>query len=183
MTVNSFALVSYLSGPLAVFLDEVRHDFAPASRAKAHITILPPRPLRPSHGPADQQAAWCELQNHMRDIAPFYVELGEVEVFPETQAIYISIRSGLQELERLHDRLNVGRLAFEEPYPYHPHVTVAQELPPEDVTAAAQFARWRWSECQHPRGFLLERLTFVQNTPENCWTDLDAMDLTSQALR
>ena len=183
MTLNSFALVSYISGPLAAFLDEVRHDFAPASRAKAHVTVLPPRPLRPSPDPADRNAAWDELRNCLRDIHPFHVELGEVEVFPETQAIYISLRSGLQELELLHDRLNTGRLAFQEPYLYHPHVTVAQELSPEDVPSAAQFARWRWNEYRHARSFALERLTFVQNTPENYWTDLAALDLTSHAVR
>src|SRR6266403_4597112 len=181
--VNSFALVSYLPGPLAAFLDEVRHDFAPESRAKAHVTVLPPRPLRPSATAADKEAAWQELRELLRGVQPFKVELGEIEVFPESQAIYVSIRSGQEELERLHDRLNVGRLAFQEPYRYHPHVTVAQDLPPEDVPAAAQFARWRWSECNHPRSFILERLTFVQNTPENCWIDLATLELTSRIIR
>ena len=55
--INSFALVSYLSGPLAELLDEIRHDFAPGSRAKAHLTILPPRPLLALHPLAEDAVA------------------------------------------------------------------------------------------------------------------------------
>src|SRR5258706_3822715 len=103
---TSVALVSSLSGPLAAFIVEVRHDFAPESRAKAHVTFLPPRPLQPSATAADKEAAWQELRELLRGVQPFKVELGEIEVFPESQAIYVSIRSGQEELERLHDRLN-----------------------------------------------------------------------------
>ena len=183
LPVNSFALVAYLPGPLATFLDRIRHDFAPDSRAKAHLTILPPRPLMPSPDPANIDAAWDRLRNQLQDIQPFQVELGEVEVFPQTHAIYISIRSGLEELKRLHDLLNAGGLAFEEPYSFHPHVTIAQELAPEDVPEAAQFARWRWDEFKPSRCFTVERLTFVQNSLENYWTDLAELDLTSSVTR
>ena len=65
--------------------------------------------------------------------------------------IYVSIQNGFGELERMPSALNTGRVAFQEPYPYHPHVTIAQELAPKDVHNAAQFARWRWSEFKHSR--------------------------------
>src|SRR5258708_1691959 len=171
MGINSFALVSYLSGPLASFLDEIRHDFDSGSRAKAHVTLLPPRPMAPEDV-ADAAPAWNELRESLQDLQSFAVELGDVEVFPGTQVIYLSVRSGQEELKRIHDALNNGRVAFQEPFPYHPHVTIAQDLSPDDVEAAAQFARWRWSEYPHPRGFVVEPLTFVQNTLENCWADL-----------
>ena len=178
--VDSFALVSYLPNPLASFLDEIRHDFAPDSRARAHVTVLPPRPLKPSPDPASVDAAWEQIRNRLQDVSPFRVELGEIEVFEETQAIYIAVLTGHEELKRLHDLLNVGGTSYQEPYPYHPHVTVVQELPPQDVYAAAQFARWRWSEFQHARDFVVDQLTFVRNTLENDWVDLGAFDLTSR---
>jgi 2'-5' RNA ligase len=183
--INSFALVSYLSGPLAELLDEIRHDFAPATRAKAHLTILPPRPLSGLHPFAEDAAAEIidELKERLQDFAPFRVELGEVEVFEGSQVIYVSIKGGFEELERMHDALNTGRMAFEEPYPYHPHVTVVQELAPGDVPDAAQFARWRWSEFTHSRSMRVECLTFVQNTIENCWTDLAMLELGSRVTR
>jgi 2'-5' RNA ligase len=175
--INSFALVSYLTGPLAALLDEIRHDFAPESRAKAHLTILPPRPLRSFDSPTAVPEALGQLRTRLQDFTPFRVELGDIEVFPGTNVIYVSIQSGFAELERIHRSLNAGCLASQEPHAYHPHVTVVQELAPVDVLNAAQFARWRWSECKHPRTVQVDRLTFVQNTIENAWTDLASLEL------
>ena len=181
--INSFALVSYLSGPLADLLDEIRHDFAPESRAKAHLTVLPPRPLASFGSPAAVAEAIEQLQTRLLDFAPFDVELGDIEVFPNTHVIYVSIKSGFEELERMHQALNAGCLAWQEPHSYHPHITVVQELAPVDVLNAAQFARWRWSEFKHSRTVRLDRLTFVQNTLENSWTDLAMLDLGSPVTR
>ena len=191
--INSFALVSYLSGPLAELLDEIRHDFAPESRAKAHLTVLPPRPLfgaptLPPNGaseaiPEATAETIEELKIRLKDFQPFQVELGGIEVFPGTQVIYVSVKTGFTELERMHRTLNAGCVACQEPYPYHPHVTVVQELAPEDVRNAAQFARWRWSEFKHSRSVWVDRLTFVQNTLENCWTDLAVLHLGSPVSR
>jgi 2'-5' RNA ligase len=184
--INSFALVSYLPGPLAELLDEIRHDFAPASRAKAHVTILPPRPLIEFPGEAPGAAvavAMEELKTRLQDFPPFKVDFGEIEIFEGTQVIYVSIQNGFNELEQMHAALNTGRVAFQEPYPYHPHVTIAQELAHEDVHNAAQFARWRWSEFKHSRSAWIDRLTFVQNTLENCWTDLAMLNLGSPVVR
>src|SRR5580698_7704414 len=144
--INSFALVSYLTGPLADLLDEIRHDFAPESRAKAHLTILPPRLLASFGSPTAVPEALDQLRTRLQDFPPFDVELGEIEVFPDTHVIYVSIRSGFQKLESMHQMLNTGCLACSEPHTYHPHITVVQELAPVDVLNAAQFARWRWSE-------------------------------------
>jgi 2'-5' RNA ligase len=184
--INSFALVSYLPGELAELLDEIRHDFAPESRAKAHVTILPPRPLIEFPGEApgtDAMAAMDELKIRLQEFPPFKVEFGEIEIFEGTQVIYVSIQNGFAELEHMHSVLNTGRVAFQEPYPYHPHVTIAQELAPEDVHNAAQFARWRWSEFKHSRSAWIDRLTFVQNTLENYWTDLAMLNLGSPVVR
>jgi 2'-5' RNA ligase len=181
--VDSFALVCYLPNPLAAFLDQIRHDFAPDCRARAHVTVLPPRPLRPSPDSANIDIEWERLRNDLRVVSPFRVHLGEIEIFEETQAIYVSILDGRDELKRMHDVLNTGGLAFQEPYSYHPHVTVAQELSPEDVYAAAQFARWRWSEFHAARDFTVDQLTFVRGTLENDWVDLAAFDLISHVNR
>ena len=180
--INSFALVSYLPGALAELLDEIRHDFAPESRAKAHVTILPPRPLLEYSGEAAAEAME-QLRVRLQEFPPFKVGLGDIEVFEGTQVIYVSIQNGFAELERMHAALNTGRVAFQEPYPYHPHVTIAQELASEDVHNAAQFARWRWSEFKHSRSVWIDRLTFVQNTLENYWTDLAMLNLGSPVAR
>jgi 2'-5' RNA ligase len=100
------------------------------------------------------------------------VELASIEVFPGTNVIYLSVGAGYRELEKMHAALNRGPLKFAEPFEYHPHVTLAQELRAEDVEAAAVRARSRWREFPYSHSFMVDHLTFVQNTTENRWADL-----------
>ncbi|HUA85125.1 MAG TPA: 2'-5' RNA ligase family protein [Bryobacteraceae bacterium] len=173
--INSFALVSYLPQPLAGFLDRLRIELVAHCAAKAHVTILPPRPLLIS-----PDEAWRELVDGVHDFPPIRVELGRVEVFPVTQVLYLSITAGHAELRQLHQALNRGRLRFAEPFPYHPHLTLAQDLEPHQVAAGVDLASARWSEWTQPRSFLVDRLTFVQNTLENRWTDLHGCALSDR---
>jgi 2'-5' RNA ligase len=170
--VNSFALVSYLPEPLAGFLDRLRNDLVQECHARAHVTVLPPRPLAAPSG-----EAWQDLKDRLQDFQPFRVELGPIEVFPVTDVLYFSVQAGQAELKRLHQALNVGRLAFEEPFVYHPHVTLAQDLDQNDVAATVEIAARRWQEFLHSRSFVVDALTFVQNTLENRWTDLHGIAL------
>jgi 2'-5' RNA ligase len=172
--INSFALVSYLPQPLAGFLDRLRSDLVRECQAKAHVTILPPRPI---FGPVD--AAWEALKVGLQDFSPFRVELKNIEIFPVTQVIYLSVGPGFTELERMHSAANTGAFEFQEPFPYYPHITVAHEMEPDFVATAAEIARSRWREYPDARDFIVDRLTFVQNTLENRWMDLSGCGLSS----
>jgi 2'-5' RNA ligase len=173
---NSFALVSYLPDPLGSFLDRLRRELAPECHAKAHVTVLPPRPIfRPL------QEAWRELERGLQDFPPFRLELAKVQVFPVTNVIYLSVGLGGQVLERMHTALNRGLFELNEPFEYHPHVTLAQELEPESWAAAAELAERRWRDFAHPRLFTVDQLTFVQNTLENRWKDLAGCSLSSHS--
>jgi 2'-5' RNA ligase len=169
---NSFAVVAYLPEPLAGFVDALRQELVPACRLRAHITVLPPRPPV-----CAQEAAWDELKPALQGLAPFPVELREVLLFPVSQAVYISLGAGCRDLELLHDRLDCGHLKFSEPWLYHPHVTLAQQLDSAKVDAALELAVRRWREFSGPRRFTLDRLTFVQNVGENRWSDLADCEL------
>lgn len=170
--INSFALVSYLPEPISGFLDRLRSDLVRECHARAHLTLLPPRPL---FGVPEE--AWQELRTGLQDFQPFRVELGEIEVFPVTQVIYIAVGRGRAELESLHQKLNTGRIQFQEPFQYHPHVTLAQDLEPGTVAQAGETAIRRWREFKGRRDFLIDQLTFVQNTLSNCWIDLQGLTL------
>ena len=165
--INSFALVSYIPEPLAGFLDRLRQELVPNCFLRAHVTILPPRPI--STKPA---AAWGTIRTLAPRFAPFDVDLTEMEVFPVTDVIYIGIGRGRAELERMHAGLNVDGLKFAEPYPYHPHITLAQELKGDEVDELARVARARWAECTLPKTFRVDEVYFVQNTRRKEWLDL-----------
>ena len=173
---NSFALVSYLPGALGAFLDRLRSELVVACSARSHVTILPPRQL-----PGSETAAKRQIASYIPECPPFPIDLGDVEVFPETKVIYLGLSCGNEHLRSMHDSLNSGSLSFAEPFVYHPHVTLAQGVNPADVDAATELATARWREFQQSRTFQVDTLTFVQNTTTNRWLDLVEYELRSMA--
>jgi 2'-5' RNA ligase len=164
---NVYALVIYIPDPLGRFLDDLRRELVPGCNPHAHVSVLPPRPL-----PGDWQAAGEQVQAFTAGQRPFPVELGEIQMFPGTNVIYVELRSGREELSSMHDALNGKALVFEEPFVYHPHVTLAQEIPPGEVAAVHELAGRRWKEFQGERVFQADHAAFVQSTAGNCWIDL-----------
>jgi 2'-5' RNA ligase len=164
---NVFALVIYIPDPLGRFLDDLRRELAPAYNPHAHVSVLPPRPLA---------VDWEEASNQARALIesapPFTVELTRTGVFPVTNVVYLEVGKGAIELRSMHRAMNQGALAFQEPFEYHPHITLAQEAPLESVAEIHQIAQRRWLEYRGPRSFPADHAVFVQNTLNNCWIDL-----------
>ena len=127
--INSYAVVAYLEDPLAAFINRLRQDVTPGCPHHAHVTILPPRAL---YVEKDQAIEQC------RDIVSrfeaFEAQLGGVDLFEGTGVIKVAITGGLVELQTLHDILNTGPFESVEDFDYVPHVTVAQEIPPEKLS-------------------------------------------------
>jgi len=162
-----FALVIYIPDPLGAFLDDLRRELVPAYKPRAHVSVLPPRTLE-----EDWDAASDQLRLVAEAWAPFDIELTEVGVFPVTDVIYLNLGAGGDDMRRMHTAMNTQALAFHEPFDYHPHVTLAQEIPPSNVETLARQAQRRWEEYKGPRRFRATRAAFVRNTSDNCWIDL-----------
>src|SRR5581483_8545877 len=96
---NQFALVSYIPDPLGKFLDSLRLELAPECRPHAHVTILPPRPLK---GPVE--IAESELRQGASQFHAFEVKLGEVRLFELSEVVYIEVEAGEPELREMHAR-------------------------------------------------------------------------------
>src|SRR5664279_3998342 len=118
---NIFALVIYIPGPLGKFLDDLRRELVPGCNPHAHVSLLPPRPLA-----VDWQVASDQVRSITDRWTPFEVELTGIEIFPVTDVIYIEVGAGASELRRIHTAMNAGPLGFQDPFPYHPHITLAQ---------------------------------------------------------
>ena len=164
---NVFALVIYIPGPLGILLDNWRRKLVPGCNPHAHVSLLPPRPLA-----VDWPVASEQVRTALSSSQPFEIELTGIGIFPFTDVIYIEVGRGTEELRRLHQAVNADTLEFQDPFPYHPHITLAQELPPEKVAATSELARRLWSEYTGPRCFPANRATFVQNSLNNRWVDL-----------
>jgi 2'-5' RNA ligase len=165
--VNQYALVSYIQEPLGGYLDELRLLLAPGCRPHAHVTILPPRPLQ-----EPEIRAESEIRNLATQFHSFEVKLGSVELFAATEVIYLDVKCGEHELREMHQKLNAGAAHYDEPFAFHPHITLAQNLPHEQVAETLERARKHWSAWKGEVTFPVEELSFVQNTEQNIWLDL-----------
>src|ERR1700744_5438465 len=132
---NVFALVIYIPDPLGRFLDDLRRELVPAYTPHAHVSVLPPRPLG-----MDWQEASCHARAIIENAPPFSVELTEVGIFPVTNVIYLEISAGAAELRDMHRAMNESTFAYKEPFAYHPHITLAQEVPPDSVARVHETA-------------------------------------------
>src|SRR5271154_6129155 len=164
---NSFALVSYIPDPLAGFLDRLRQELVPNCFLRAHVTVLPPRPILTTPG-----KAWQAICSQAPMFDPFQVKISGVEVFPISDVIYLAVGAGRQNLETMHDRMNCNGLELQEAFPYHPHITLAQNLKPDELDELIHVARRRWAEMPYPSTFEVEKIVFVQNTRRKDWIDL-----------
>jgi 2'-5' RNA ligase len=171
-TVGQFALVAYIPDPLARFLDDLRLELTPGSKPHAHVTILPPRPLD-----GDLSSTLRQISQCVSGATPFRIELGEIEVFDASHVIYLGLGGGTRELRELYGALNCGCLKYTEPFPYHPHTTIAQNIRPEDAAGMASIARQRWAQYTGPRDFTVSVLSFVQHVTLYIWEDVAALPL------
>jgi hypothetical protein len=81
----------------------------------------------------------------------------------------------------MHSALNTGSFHIQEPFSYHPHVTLVQGVPPEKLDEFYETAQRRWRESSPASSFEIDTLTFVQNTVENRWIDLGDCELRGEA--
>src|ERR1700733_12796890 len=87
-TLSQFALVAYIPGPLAEFLDRLRLDLTPNSNPRAHVTVLPPRPIDTS---ADLGEMIERLTEESRVAMPIEVTLSDIDFFRATSVIYVGV--------------------------------------------------------------------------------------------
>lgn len=98
-----------------------------------HVTLLPPTAV-PAH-------ALPEVEAHLADAAaahhPFVMHLSGTGTFrPLSPVVFIQIATGVSDCEVLESRIRRGVLARDLQFPYHPHVTVAQDIADDKLDVA-----------------------------------------------
>lgn len=174
--INSFSLVSYIPGRLGEFITGLRQELVAGCIAQSHVTLLPPRPLSIAPHLAEE-----ELRERVAAFAPVRIVLNGVRMFEQTSVVYVDIGAGRDDLIEMHAAFNTGSFGFEEPFPYHPHITLAQGFPPERLHEFFEQASRRWMQESFEKSFLVDTLVFVQNTVENRWVDLAECALRGEA--
>ncbi len=176
MPAYRYALVAYVKGPAGEFVENLRRELHPdLPHLAAHLTFLPPRPL---HG--SETAALQTIEQHCGQVEPFEINLGSVETFtPATPTIYIRVDGAASRMCELHRQLNSEALAYQEEWPYIPHLTIAKMSSEQLALDALRLASERWERYMGSRRILLDRLTFVREDAQNCWVDLAPVRLGS----
>jgi 2'-5' RNA ligase len=174
---GQLALVAYIPGPLGRFLDHLRSELVSGCNLQSHVTILPPRLL---NFPEEELVADLESKAHATPT--FEIRLGPIEVFPITNVIYISLATGKSDVENLHGKLCNSSFSSTETYPFHPHVTLAQEIPAEKVPEVLEKATSAWAAWTQEKSFPVEKLTFVRNENGSGWRTISEHELQSASL-
>jgi 2'-5' RNA ligase len=91
-----------------------------------HVTLLPPTEIDPSGLPA--------FREHLAAVAAatraFPMRLSGTDTFrPLSPVVYVSLAEGARECDALQQRVRSGPVRRDLQFPYHPHVTVAHNVP------------------------------------------------------
>lgn len=98
-----------------------------------HITLLPPTEV----DPRDCDEVVAHLDKVVAEFPSFRVHLRGTGTFrPVSPVVFVALAQGISHCERLSVNIRTGPLPVELRFPYHPHVTVAHNLPPEALDEA-----------------------------------------------
>jgi 2'-5' RNA ligase len=147
-----------LPEPVSTELQAWRERFGDPNAAliPPHVTLLPPT----SVASGDLEAA----EEHLRQVAsferPFTLRLmGTGSFRPRSAVAFVQVVEGADACARLERRVRHGPLAAPVAYPYHPHVTVAHDLPDDALDRAekalaayvAEFQLWGFTLFERDR--------------------------------
>ena len=106
-----------------------------ADAVPPHITLVPPLTVA-----ADALAGiHAHLQARVAERCAFRVRLRGTDSFrPVSDVVFVSVVEGARQCEHLQRLLRDGPLERELQFPYHPHVTVAHDVPAAELDAAQQ---------------------------------------------
>jgi 2'-5' RNA ligase len=163
-----YSAIAYVRSPVGIFVEELRRELHPAhTHADAHLTVLPPRPLR-----GTEQQAIALLTEVCQDVLPFEITMGEVETFvPATPTVFLRVAQRAYRMRELHDLANRGVLAFDEPWPYMPHLTIVKGDTIAEAQRVLEIARQRWATYSETRTLKIKSLTLVKGVSER-WLDV-----------
>jgi 2'-5' RNA ligase len=147
-----------------------------AEAVPTHVTLLPPTLV--------DEAAMDDIDEHLLKVAlahpRFVMQLRGTATFrPNSPVVFVALTEGISACELLSESIRTGPLERDLPFPYHPHVTVAQDVPPavldevyDDLAGfSARFRVDRFTLFEHSgdgrwkprRDFLLEGVSVPGN--------------------
>jgi 2'-5' RNA ligase len=104
-----------------------------ASLVPPHVTLLPPTEV----AVADRPAITAHLAEVARRHPPFAMHmLGTGTFRPISEVVFVAVARGIADCELIATDVRTGPLARPLTFPYHPHVTVAHDVPTDMLDMA-----------------------------------------------
>jgi 2'-5' RNA ligase len=127
-----------------------------AMRVPPHVTLLPPTGVPQERLPVVEE----HLRRIAADEALFTITLRGTGTFrPVSPVTFVQLAAGISDCERLEAKVRSGPLYRDIKFNYHPHVTVAQDVPEEALergftelaTYTATFEVWGFTLFEEGR--------------------------------
>jgi 2'-5' RNA ligase len=125
-----------------------------------HVTLVPPTEVA--------EGCLAELEEHLASassaVAAFRMHLRGTGTFrPVSPVVFVTVAEGISACEELAGSVRSGPLRVDQPFPYHPHVTVAHHLSEELLDRA--FEEMADFECT----FVVDRFSLYVHGPGTGW--------------
>jgi 2'-5' RNA ligase len=125
-----------------------------------HVTLLPPTEVPV----ADRAAISAHLAEVARAHPSFDMHLAGTGTFsPVSDVVFVAVARGIGNCELLANDVRQGPLARTLSFPYHPHVTVAHDVPADMLELAYSGLADLSAE------FRVEHFTEFEQTPGGAW--------------
>ena len=156
MSQRTIGVAIAIPEPYGSDLQSWREKFGdPLARAiPTHVTLLPPTQIADADLPA--------VEEHLRSVAaaeqPFEIRLRGTATFrPVSPVVFVQLVAGISDCERVEKLVRSGPLGREIRFNYHPHITIAHDLPDDVLDHAferladyeASFPVWGFSLYEH----------------------------------
>jgi len=127
-TVRTIGVAVAIPEPWATQLQDYRTRLGDetATMIPTHITLVPPTVI--------DEAVVADVEAHLesvaRTVSAFDVHLRGTGTFrPVSPVVFVAVVEGISSCEQLANAVRRGPLEVDLSFPYHPHVTVAHDLP------------------------------------------------------
>ncbi|WP_222194170.1 2'-5' RNA ligase family protein [Modestobacter italicus] len=125
-----------------------------------HVTLLPPTEV-----PVAQRGA---ISDHLSEVArqhpPFVMHLSGTGTFrPISEVVFVAVAQGIADCELIASDVRSGPLHRTLSFPYHPHVTVAHDVPADMLDMAYAGLAEVHAE------FRVDTFTEFEQLPDGAW--------------
>lgn len=145
-----------------------------ADQVNPHITLVPPTPVLSS----SLERILGSVRERCAQVPEFALKLRGTGTFrPVSDVVFVSVAEGISSCEILAERLMIDELRGCRSFPYHPHVTVAHDVPPAALDEVFEgLERFR-------ADLVVDEVWAHRQDADGAWHPLTSFPLTAAGLR